>query len=102
MKTCSPTDLESLRGMRLRGIGWSSSIETICRWAIEQKNLVVDVSGATEAGGTICARRALDTGTPRLGLQVLAGLEGFLEKERITDTYGELIIRASVSTSLIL
>ena len=104
IKICSPIDLERLRGTRLLGVGGAPASETIVDWAIEQKIPVVDISGATEAVGTICARRALDTGTPRLGLQVLAGLEGFLEKERITDTYGELIIRAtaSVSSSLIL
>ena len=98
MKDCSPQDILNLRAMRSLGVGGAPTPEHVFAWAIEQNIPYVDVSGATEVVGAICARRALDTGSSRSGLQMIAGLEGFLEKEMVDDTYGELIVRASVSS----
>lgn len=96
MKNCTPQDLDSLRAMRSLGVGGAQTSETVFKWAVENGIPYVDVSGATEAVGAICARRAVSPEASQ-GLRMILGLEGLLEKEAVSDTHGELIVRATVS-----
>lgn len=96
MKNCTPQDLDSLRAMRSLGVGGAQTSESVFKWAVENDIPYVDVSGATEAVGAICARRAVSPEASQ-GLRMIPGLEGLLEKEALSDTHGELIVRATVS-----
>lgn len=98
IKDLDRVGLEDLKAMRSLGVGGAPTSEDIFRWSVEQEINYFDCSGATEAAGTICIRRAAVQSMSDYGLQVVPGLEGFLEKESLEDDYGELVIRGAVRT----
>ena len=84
--------------MRSLGVGGAPTPEDIFQWAANQEIDIFDCSGATEIAGTICIRRAAINYMRMYGLEVAPGLEGFLEKESLDDTFGELIVRGAVGS----
>ena len=100
VKDIDDAELSLLKSMRSLGVGGAPTSEAIFQWAAEQGIPYFDCSGATEAAGTICIRRAAVQSMRTCGLQVAPGLEGFLEKESLNDDHGELIIRGAVSAEL--
>ncbi|PBK78585.1 polyketide synthetase [Armillaria solidipes] len=89
---CSQYDLERLRGLHSLGIGGAKTPESLFQWAASQDIAYFDCSGATEAVGTICIRRANEPVQRRNGLQVISGLMGALEKVQLSDSFGQLVI----------
>ncbi|KAL5536380.1 hypothetical protein ACEPAF_202 [Sanghuangporus sanghuang] len=95
VKDLDAAGLDLLKAMRSLGVGGAPTSEAVFQWAAEQAIPYFDCSGATEAAGTICIRRATVQTMKDYGLQVAPGLEGFLEKESLDDDHGELIIRGT-------
>lgn len=95
-KQCTAAGLEHFQNLHSLGVGGAPTPPTLFDWAVKHAIPYFDCSGATEAAGTICIRRALDPDQAQYGLQVIPGLMGSLEKIRLSDTFGELIITGTV------
>ncbi|ETW77135.1 putative multidomain protein [Heterobasidion irregulare TC 32-1] len=92
VEACTNEDVRRLRTLASLGVGGAHTSEAHFQWAASQGMAYFDCSGATEAVGTICIRRALDSRQRHNGLQVIQGLMGALEKNNASDDFGELII----------
>lgn len=97
IEECSQADLERLRALDSLGVGGAPTPEPVFQWAASQGIAYFNCSGATEAVGTICIRRALEPSQRQNGLEIIPGLMGVLEKEASSDLFGELIILGIVS-----
>ncbi|KAF9461926.1 polyketide synthetase [Collybia nuda] len=89
---CTASGLQRLQELHSLGVGGAPTPPHLFGWAINNDISYFDCSGATEAVGTICIRRALDPRQSQYGLQVISGLMGSLEKSQMTNNFGELII----------
>lgn len=97
IQKCTHVDLERLRSLESLGVGGAPTSELLFEWVASQGIPYFDCSGATEAAGTICIRRALEPSQRENGLEIIPGLMGILEKKNHADNYGELVIRGTVS-----
>lgn len=97
IEACSQADLERLCALESLGVGGAPTPESVFQWAASRGIAYFNCSGATEAVGTICIRRALEPSQRQNGLQIIPGLMGFLEKRVSSDHFGELIIHGTVS-----
>lgn len=84
----SQADLERLRVLESVGVGGAPTPEFVFQWAASQCIAYFNCSGATEAVGTVCIRRALEPSQRQNGLQIILGLMGVLQKRVASDLFG--------------
>jgi len=89
-----PEQYGALRALHSLCVAGAPSSNSILSWARAEKIPLVDLVGATEVAGGLCASR-LDSDN---GLTLMSGLMGILEKAQQDDDYGELIVMGSVRT----
>ena len=93
----SQIDVERLRLLHSLGVGGAPTSEGLFQWAATLGIQYFDCSGATEAAGTVCIRRAGNPKQRETGLQVIPEVMGCLEKINLEDQFGELVLRGTVS-----
>jgi len=96
LSLCQQDDITRLQALDSLGIGGARTVESVFQWAASWNIPYFDCSGATEAAGTIAIRRARDLFQRENGLQVIPEFMGILEKEHLSDNYGELVIQCTV------
>lgn len=96
LRISTQPDLDRLRALHSLAVGGARTPEDLFQWAASQGIRYFDCSGATEAAGTVCIRRAEDHDQRKFGLQIIPGLMGVLEKDDLQDNFGLLIIRGTV------